>query len=914
VKGSPEPPSPYITTPLFSHLKFQEPVEMISAPASDRLFVLELSGKVYSFQTNSTDGKPELFLDVKHLDSKSAQVFGLVFHPKFPANPKVYVCYILGGDLADGSRVSELKVELNGKLRAIPESEKILLTFRGGGHNAGCLRFGPDGFLYIATGDAAAPDPPDGFNTGQDVSDLLSSILRIDVNAQQSGKAYRIPEDNPFVNLAGARPEIFAFGFRNPWKMSFDKVRGDLWVGDVGWELWEMIFRVQKGGNYGWSIMEGPHKVRESGKKGPGPILPPAISHSHSEAASITGGYVYRGKLLKELIGAYIYGDWETGKIWALRHDGSRIISVTELYDAPYKIISFGEDNYGELYILDFAGSIYGLIPNPVAGKKSEFPTRISETGLFKISGAGEPLPMPGVYPYEVSAELWTDGATAQRFIALPENSALALSNGNWWFPSNAVLARTVGFTNQSGKLSRRIETQLLHFDGQGWNGYSYEWQANQQDAILVDKNGRDAEISIPGRDVQAWRFHSRAECLRCHNPWAGNVLGFNEPQLKGVSLSGTKNEKQGQWKQLERLGLLPDLTNSVAKSVLSKPSDRSLTTADRARSYLHANCAHCHREHAGGSVLSYLNFDMPLEKAGLLRAVPMRGQFGIPEASVVTPGDPFSSLLYYRIVKSGTGHMPYLGSKHVDPLGAELVYEWIASMSSALGKREMAPAISSGFSADTVGTMLNTVRGAMQLSRMISTKQIDPAGVDEIARKGYASSNPAVRDLFKAFVPPDQRIEVLGAEFLPGQVLSHAGDSERGRAIFFQEGGVQCYSCHRVQNEGYDFGPDLSRIGAKFQAPDLLEHVRNPEKIVDATFATHRIETVDETVYTGFLVSESATEWVLRTVNSPTVRIPKSQVAKHEKQSGSLMPGQLLQNLTAQEAADLVAFLGSLK
>ena len=158
--------------------------------------------------------------------------------------------------------------------------------------------------------------------TGQDVSDLLASVLRIDVSA---GKSYAVPKDNPFVGHMDARPEVWAYGFRNPWRMSFDRKTGALWLGDVGWQLWEMVYRVQRGGNYGWSIKEGPQSVRPELAIGPTEILSPVIAHPRSEAASVTGGYVYRGKRHKELAGSYVYGDYVTGKIWSLDPGESKV-------------------------------------------------------------------------------------------------------------------------------------------------------------------------------------------------------------------------------------------------------------------------------------------------------------------------------------------------------------------------------------------------------------------------------------------------------------------------------------------------------------------------------------------------------------------------------------------------------------
>ena len=213
-----------------------------------------------------------------------------MFHPKFEENRYCYVCYTLQQkeakpeNLPDGSRVSRFKVTDADPPRIDPASEEIVITFQGGGHNGGDLHFGPDGMLYISTGDGAGPNPPDPLNTGQDCSDLLSSILRIDVDKKDAGKNYAVPKDNPFVGMKDVRPEIWAYGFRNPWRMSFDRKTGDLWVGDVGWELWEMVYKIEKGGNYGWSIIEGRQPVKPDQKIGPTPIRPPTIELSHTIA------------------------------------------------------------------------------------------------------------------------------------------------------------------------------------------------------------------------------------------------------------------------------------------------------------------------------------------------------------------------------------------------------------------------------------------------------------------------------------------------------------------------------------------------------------------------------------------------------------------------------------------------------
>ncbi|MHB8522358.1 MAG: PQQ-dependent sugar dehydrogenase [Limisphaerales bacterium] len=304
ITGSPEAPPPYRVERVFPKLKFSEPVELVTAPGSDRFFLEQLHGKIVSFPPDPEGSQTDLCLDLLKLHPDLTMTYGLAFHPQFQTNGFVYVCYVLKDGTPDGSRVSRFTLERTSPPRFDPASEQVVITWLAGGHNGGSIHFGPEGYLYISTGDGRGPDPPDTLNTGQDISDLLSSVLRIDVDHAEGARPYRVPPDNPFINTPGARPEVWCYGLRNPWRMSFDSHTGDLWVGDVGWELWEMIYRVRRGANYGWSIIEGKQMVKPDGKRGPTPIVPPTVVHPHSEAASITGGYVYHGKRLPELQGA----------------------------------------------------------------------------------------------------------------------------------------------------------------------------------------------------------------------------------------------------------------------------------------------------------------------------------------------------------------------------------------------------------------------------------------------------------------------------------------------------------------------------------------------------------------------------------------------------------------------------------
>src|SRR5579885_3139345 len=230
--GSPEPPPPYRVERAFPKLTFNNPLLLARAPGSRRLFVGEQGGRLSSFPNDPHCAKTDLFLDlateIASWDKNGkvrgvGAVYGLAFHPNFERNHYCYVCYVLDGkngeQLADGTRVSRFTVPDADPPRCDPKSEKVLLTWLAGGHNGGCLEFGPDGFLYISTGDGSNPNPPDGLDTGQGLDDLLSCILRIDVDHEDRGRAYAVPPDNPFVKTEGARPEIWAYGFRNPWKM-----------------------------------------------------------------------------------------------------------------------------------------------------------------------------------------------------------------------------------------------------------------------------------------------------------------------------------------------------------------------------------------------------------------------------------------------------------------------------------------------------------------------------------------------------------------------------------------------------------------------------------------------------------------------------------------------------------------------
>lgn len=973
VVGSPDPPLPYKIERVFPKLEFNNPLLITSAPGTNRLFVGEQGGKIYSFPADPSCAKADLFLDIaKDIHSWDPKgkvkgleaLYGLTFHPDFAKNRYCYICYVLqskkpGEQLPDGSRVSRFRVtpprvslpskagDEGGVTRCDPKSESILFTFLAGGHNGGCLAFGPDGCLYISTGDATNPNPPDLFDTGQDISDLLSSILRIDVDHAEGGKPYRVPADNPFLHTPNARPEVWAYGFRNPWKMSFDRQTGDLWVGDVGWELWEMVYRVQRGGNYGWSVMEGRQQVRPDAKRGPTPILPPTLDFPHSEAASITGGYVYRGKRHKDLYGCYICGDWVTRKVWATRFDGDRIISHREIAQGTQRIVAFAEDHDGELYILDYdeKGGIYQLAPNDTNRYKPEdFPRQLSATGLF--ADTAKQIPAAGVVPFSVNAEQWADHATAERYVALPGTSTVTLYDepvnlpGTFFsvrefFPRDGVLAKTISLEMEAGNPAsrRRLETQVLHFDGTAWHGYTYAWNDEQTDATLVGAAG--AERTFVVRDPRApggtrkhsWHFASRAECLKCHNSWAGPPLAFTEAQLNRNQAYGPTEDNQ--LRAFEHADVIrfavhdgkPRQKRSGPRP-LTNPHDASANLNARARSYLHVNCSHCHRFGAGGSADLELRYDNQLKDMKVLDVRPVQGTFEIPDPRILAPGEPYRSVLYYRMSKLGRGRMPQIGSEIVDDDGVRLIHEWIRQLPhrSLTGKadeenRALLGQINRGGKecGDAVNKLLASTRGALMLARELGEDRVTGPALQAVIAAAMARPEAHIRDLFERFIPDDQRAKRLGTAIRPEVLLALKGDAGRGKVVFFRTE-TQCKNCHRVSDEGSTLGPDLSQVGKKYTKGQLLESILEPSKFIDPKYVSYLAETSDGQTHTGLLVERNEKEVVLRDARDQVVRIPAGKLGTLAPSKTSLMPEQLLRDLTPEQAADLLEYLASLK
>ena len=361
----------------FKNFRVERPIILTNAgDETQRFFIGSQLGKIFVLPNVQTDEEPALFFnidsEVVYQDRQNEEgMLGLAFHPQFKKNGEFFVYYTSKSE-PQLSRISRFHVSKDDPNKADRDSEEILMQIKQPfwNHNGGTLAFGPDGYLYVGLGDGGMGGDP--LLSAQDLTTVLGKILRIDVDHKTPGLAYGIPADNPFLQYPNARPEIFAYGLRNVWRMAFDKSTGDFWVADVGQDLWEEINIVERGGNYGWSHREGMHEFKDHAANDISEPTDPIWEYFHADdiGKSITGGMVYRGNEVPELQGYYIYGDYVSGRLWALKID-PKTRKVTEnrvIEGSPFlPIVTFGEDESGELYFstTTSGGIIYKFARGP---------------------------------------------------------------------------------------------------------------------------------------------------------------------------------------------------------------------------------------------------------------------------------------------------------------------------------------------------------------------------------------------------------------------------------------------------------------------------------------------------------------------------------------------------------------------
>ena len=657
-----------------------------------RWYVALRDGKIVYFSSQGASGPPTAAGSLQDLatefpldggkrvnDTSEGGFLGFAFHPKFSENGRLYVTWTsYGGTTGMRSVVGYVSSTDGGDTFT---GYQTLFSFEqpATNHNGGGIAFGKDGYLYLSFGDGGGGG--DTYENGQNKNGFFAKILRIDVDNVPQGATYGIPDGNPF-KAGGGEPATFAYGFRNPFRISIDRESGDVWAGDVGQNKWEEIDLVKLGGNYGWPCREGMNDYPADSEKCPltkpfQGLIEPVVQLEHTPNAntrSITGGVVYRGKQIPALVGTYIFGDYKKLVTFTLTTDPATGSSTaTKLDDAPaVSWVHFAEDVDGEVYGIGFNRQIYRVAPKAGGPEASTFPDRLSKTGCVDQADAKKPA--PGLVPFGVNAALWSDGADKERYMALPDGQTITVgADGDFDFPSGTVLMKT--FT-LAGK---RIETRLFvrHDDG-GWAGYTYEWLDDESDAIYLPSS----KIKPVGQ--QTWYFPSRSDCVRCHTEAAGRSLGPELRQLDGDFAYESTKRISNQLKTLANIGMFA----AALPDELSRPKPYALPygpdgTEERARAYLHANCSGCHRPEGGGRGALDLRYATSFKDTNACNGATEAGDLGVADAKLLVPGAPEKSVISLRMRAHGANRMPPVATSVVDERGATLVDDWIRSITA---------------------------------------------------------------------------------------------------------------------------------------------------------------------------------------------------------------------------------------
>jgi uncharacterized repeat protein (TIGR03806 family) len=671
---------------VFANVSLSAPVAMLQAPGDDsRWFVVQKAGIVRVF-ANTASPTASNFISLTVNSNSEGGLLGMAFHPQWVTNRQVYLSFTEGSPMT--SVVARFTISANG-LTADPTSRVNIIRVpqpATENHKGGNIAFGPDGFLYFGLGDGGGGGDP--INAGRDTTDLLGSLLRLDVD---SAAPYAIPPDNPFASstaMCDLRPhtdsssncpEIYAWGLRNPWRWSFDSATGDLWLGDVGQGAREEIDRIQRGGNYGWNCREGliAYPGAPASCSAASTYVDPVYDYQHDlSGASVTGGYVYRGGALPALAGRYVFGDFISGQIWGLNANGSGGFTAQELLDTNHNISSFGQDNSGELYVVNFGGTLYRITDGGGGAPTGpSVATQLSATGC--VSQQNPALPASGLIPYSVAAPFWSDGAVKERWLALPNQTTIQVqADGDFVFPPGSVLMKhfRLGATLAETRLFMR------HPDGT-WAGYSYEWNQQQTDATLV-QGGKVATVA-----GQSWTFPSGNACMACHTAVAGFALGLETAELNRNFTYASTGRTANQLATLDAIRMFASpLGSPSSHPQLADPADTAATLSARARAYLHTNCAHCHR--TGGPTPSSmdLRYSTLLQNMRACGAAPQAGDLGLgANARIIAPGNADLSVLVARMNRRDASAMPPLASNVVDQAGVALIRSWITSLASCM-------------------------------------------------------------------------------------------------------------------------------------------------------------------------------------------------------------------------------------
>jgi uncharacterized repeat protein (TIGR03806 family) len=667
---------------VFPSLNFTRPILLLPHPsAEDVWYVLQQNGLIFRVENDDREEVVDLRDYYNISTCPECGLLGMAFDPDFADNGYIYLSFMEGA--VQNNRTSFLArfvSQDNGLTLALdPENNSTLDRFNlieedgipqdFDNHNGGHIAFSPDpddDYLYFGLGDGGSGNDPN--NRAQTFTNLLGSMLRLTRDGAPA----------PGNNVPGGLPEIYAYGLRNPWRWSFDRETGDLWLGDVGQGEFEEIDIIVNGGNYGWRCYEGFERTSISCSTS-GPYIDPVAVYGRDEGFSVTGGYVYRGDEIPGLYGVYIFGDFGTGNIWGLFPQTGGGYERQLLLDSGRAISSFGEGPDGELYVIDYGngaagtGAIYRIVEDTSTPDNGP-PQLLSETGCVNASNPAQAA--AGLIPYTINEAFWSDGATKERYLALPNSTTIQVNaDGDLTLPVDTVLMKQFRLSDQP------IETRLFvrGFDG-GWRGFSYRWNDALTDAELLD-DALDEDI-----DGVLWHYPSNAQCNQCHTAAAGFALGPETLQLNKDFTYPSTGITANQLDTWQAIGLFANNPSADQRAQrLPASNDTSASLTQRARAYLHSNCANCHRPNGPTSAAIDLRFTTALADTDACDIAPTLGDLDIINARIIAPGDANRSVLLQRMLATDEHRMPPLSSSVVDEDGTELIAAWINSLGGCL-------------------------------------------------------------------------------------------------------------------------------------------------------------------------------------------------------------------------------------
>ncbi len=649
---------------------------------SGKLVLARQSGLLLVFDREGyTAGSEHVALDLEAetMDTGGGEkgFYSFDFAPDFGVSGGyVYVSYAIenGGvyPQSGDTRVQRFTCSRDNGLTCDKDTARLVLEIPRpdafGNHNAGEIFFGNDGMLYITTGDSANGNDPE--NWGQNLGVLGGKLLRIDPSQDANGKNYSIPSDNPFLTTDGALPEIYAYGFRNPWRASVDKTTGRIFVGDVGQGQWEEVDIVESGGNYGWDKREGAHDGPSGGCSVADGCIDPIHEYDHSGGRiAITGGYVYRGSAIPNMWGAYVFADYGSGAVYRIDEGPGGAWVMTPLMNAGGGISSFGYDDLGEIYILHFNGDIQRLEPHD----DTNAPPTLTATGCY--SDVPDRTLIAAAVRYDIQVPFWSDDADKHRAFVLPGNATITASaDGSWEFPVGTILIKEFELQEEADDPAsvRPVETRFLVQVAQDtWRGFSYMWNDQGTEATLRPDSELIADYTLRGEDHE-YVFPSRGACNTCHTANGSYVLGVRTEQVNRDHDYGA-----GPYNQIAALTEAGFLTAPLAGTLPRLPllSDESVSVGARARAWLAANCSNCHSGTANGGRYPDMRFATGIGESRLCEIIAQADPPIIPGNGAGSP------IVEDRAGFRGAGQMPPLASRIIDPLGVGLLTQWIDAM-----------------------------------------------------------------------------------------------------------------------------------------------------------------------------------------------------------------------------------------